>query len=34
VVAETDGSIVLVVGTAPDEEIRDLAASLTTAPPR
>ena len=31
--AEVDGSIVLVVGTAPEQEIEDLAASLTTAPP-
>lgn len=32
-VAEVDDSVVLVVGTAPEQEIEDLTASLTTAPP-
>ena len=31
--AEVDDSIVLVVGTAPEQEIRDLTASLTMDPP-
>ena len=30
--ADVDGSVVLVVGSAPKDQIRDLAASLTTAP--
>ncbi|MET1061131.1 MAG: DUF4245 family protein [Nocardioides sp.] len=33
-VAEVEDSIVLVVGTAPEQEIQDLAASLTMDPPR
>ena len=32
-VAEVDDSIVLVVGTAPEQEIQDLTASLTMEPP-
>jgi len=32
-VAEVDDSIVLVVGTAPEQEIQDLTASLTMDPP-
>ena len=31
--AEVDDSIVLVVGTAPEQEIQDLTASLTMEPP-
>ena len=32
-VAEVDDGIVLVVGTAPEQEIQDLTASLTMDPP-